>query len=350
MGLAIAARSRQSRSGGGTQALLDGASVIPRRPVVDACAGSLTGARGRRALAALGRPSAARLLRLRLGLWVASVGEETFLDAVEQAAGITRQEAGEAVRATLRTLAERITRGEAEDVAPFVPGEFREILASGAETAEPFGAAEFVRRVARREGIDGRTAVQHVRAVFTALGKAASPDALNNLAAQLSKDFDPLLEAAWRAGGSETPQVRTGFFRGEESDGEARDRLLVGCVSENTAQRAAPVGIEGTPCHGLGKRGLQGDVATTRPTTTASRQLFAAYQAVDQAFQRLFEVDARLLYGIVVPVLAISGLVVILAFDPSNWLLALVVVLLLLASLIVVAGIVRMLSDNDARG
>lgn len=279
------------------------------------------------------------------------MGKETFLDAVEQAAGITRQEAGEAVRATLRTLAERITRGESEDVAPFIPDEFREILASGGETAEPFGAAEFVRRVARREGIDGRAAIQHVRAVFTALGKAASPDALNNLAAQLSKDFDPLLEVAWRAGGPETPQARAGFFRGEESDDEARDRLLVGGASENTVQRAAPVGIEATPCHVLGKRGLRGDVATTRPTTTASRQLSAAYRAVDQAFQRLFEVDARLLYGIVVPVLAVSGLVVLLAFDPSNWLLALVVVLLLLASLIVVLGILRMLSDDgDATG
>ena len=89
---------------------------------------------------------------------------------------------------------------------------------------------------------------------------------------------------------------------------------------------------------------------TTRSTPTTSRQLSGAYRAVDRAFQRLFEVDARLLYGIVVPVLAITGFVVLLAFDPSNWLLALAVVLLLLASLIVVLGIVRMLSDDDAAG
>ena len=76
--------------------------------------------------------------------------------------------------------------------------------------------------------------------------------------------------------------------------------------------------------------------------------MFGPYQAVDEAFQRLFEVDARLLYGFVVPIIAVSGLVVLLAFDPSNWLLALAVVLLLLASLIVVLGIARMLSDDDA--
>lgn len=55
--------------------------------------------------------------------------------------------------------------------------------------------------------------------------------------------------------------------------------------------------------------------------------------------------------GFVVPVLAVSGLVVLLAFDPSNWLLVLVVVLLLLASLIVVLRILWMLSDDgDATG
>ena len=89
---------------------------------------------------------------------------------------------------------------------------------------------------------------------------------------------------------------------------------------------------------------------TTRSTPTTPSQLSGAYRAVDRAFQRVFEVDARLLYGIVVPVLAITGFVVLLAFDPSNWLLALAVVLLLLASLIVVLGIVRMLSDDDATG
>jgi uncharacterized protein (DUF2267 family) len=245
------------------------------------------------------------------------VGEETFLELVEQAAGITRAEAREAVRATLRTLAERITRGEAEDVAVFVPGEFRELLASGPETAEQFSVDELVRRVARREGVDGRTAVRHVRAVLTALGQAASLDALSNLAAQLSTDFDPLLEVAWRRGGFAMPQARAGGDRADERRGEAR----------------------------------HGDVMTTRSTTTPSRRVFGAYEAVDRVFQRLFEVDARLLYGFVVPVLAVSGLVVLLAFDPSNWLLVLAVVLLLLASLIVVLGILRMLSDDgDATG
>jgi uncharacterized protein (DUF2267 family) len=279
------------------------------------------------------------------------MGEQGFLELIEQAGGMTRQEAREAARATLRTLAERITRGEAEDVAVFVPGEFRELLASGGETPEQLSVDEFVRRVARREGVDGRTAVRHVRSVFIALGKAASRDALSNLAAQLSADFYPLLEVAWRGGGSAMPQARAGGVRADERRGEALGRLPVGWVSASSALRPGPAGIEGAPAYGLGKAGPHGDVMTTRSTTSPSRRVFGAYQAVDRAFQRLFEVDARLLYGFVVPVLAVSGLVVLLAFDPSNWLLALVVVLLLLASLIVVLGILRMLSDDgDAAG
>lgn len=238
----------------------------------------------------------------------ASASEEEFLELVERAGDITRQEAREAVRATLCVLAERITHAEAEDVAVFVPGGYRELLTSVAEPAEPFSVDEFVRRVARREGIDGSTAIRHVRAVFTALGKTASLDALSNVAAQLSTDFDPLLEVAWRRNGSTTPQARAGGTRAHES---------------------------------------RGVVQTTGSTTPRRRQVFGAYRAVDRAFQQPFGVDARLLYGFVVPVLAVSGLVVLLAFDPSNWLLVLAVVLLLLATLIVVLGIARMLSDDS---
>jgi uncharacterized protein (DUF2267 family) len=129
------------------------------------------------------------------------MGEESFLELIERAGGMTEQEAREAAGATLRTLAERITPGEAMDVAVFLPAEFREVLTSGPRTPEPFGPDEFVRRVAKRESTDGGTATRHVRAVFAALGKVASRDALSNLREQLSKDFDPLLEVAWTADG-----------------------------------------------------------------------------------------------------------------------------------------------------
>ena len=135
------------------------------------------------------------------------MSEETFLELIARA-GITRDEAREAARATVRTLAERISAGEAMDLAAFLPGEFREILESAQQTAEPFVANEFVHRVAAREGSDGETAIRHVRAVFGALGQAVSLDALSNLAAQLSRDFDPLLEVARRRGDWATATAR----------------------------------------------------------------------------------------------------------------------------------------------
>jgi uncharacterized protein (DUF2267 family) len=126
------------------------------------------------------------------------VTETQFLELVEHAADITPEAAREAVRATLSTLAKRITHGQAEDLSAFIPVEFRDCLTAGPHPAEPFGVAEFVRRVAAREGVDGRTAMRHVRAIFVALGRVASPDALSSLEEQLSNDFGPLLELARR--------------------------------------------------------------------------------------------------------------------------------------------------------
>lgn len=120
----------------------------------------------------------------------------TFLEIIEQTAGITREEAERAARATLRTLAERITLGEAEDIAAFLPKELRGVMTSVPEPAESFGLDEFLRRVAEREDVDRDTAYAHVRAVFSALAQAVAPGELADMAAQLSKDYNPLLQAA----------------------------------------------------------------------------------------------------------------------------------------------------------
>jgi uncharacterized protein (DUF2267 family) len=96
----------------------------------------------------------------------------------------------------LETLAERITGGEARDIAVFLPKELRGILESALEPAEGFGLEEFLRRVADREGVDERTAAEHARAVFTALGLAVAPGELRDMAAQLPREFEPLLQAA----------------------------------------------------------------------------------------------------------------------------------------------------------
>jgi uncharacterized protein (DUF2267 family) len=119
-----------------------------------------------------------------------------LLSTVEQVAGSTREEAERALEATLRTLAERITGGEARDVADHLPKEVRRLLSDTPEEAERFGLDEFYRRVAEREGVDRRTAAAHARAVFVALGVAVAPGELRDMAAQLPRDFEPFLAAA----------------------------------------------------------------------------------------------------------------------------------------------------------
>jgi uncharacterized protein (DUF2267 family) len=120
----------------------------------------------------------------------------SFVTIVEQLTGLGRPAAERAIEATLRTLAERITTGEAADIAAFLPPEVRTFLTSAPEPAEPFDRGEFVRRAAEREGVDRATAEEHVRAIFHALGYAVAPGELADMASQLPRDFEDLLAAA----------------------------------------------------------------------------------------------------------------------------------------------------------
>jgi uncharacterized protein (DUF2267 family) len=120
----------------------------------------------------------------------------SFLTTVEQVGGISREEAQRAIEATLRTLAERITGGEARDVAGFLPTELRRFLTDTPEEAERFGLDEFYGRVAQRAGVDRKTAAALARAVFVVLGVAVAPGELHDMASQLPTEYEPLLRAA----------------------------------------------------------------------------------------------------------------------------------------------------------
>jgi uncharacterized protein (DUF2267 family) len=62
--------------------------------------------------------------------------------------------------------------------------------------AELFDVDEFVRRVAEREGVDPGTAERHAHAVFEALGRVVSEDEIDDMAAELPSDFEPLVAQA----------------------------------------------------------------------------------------------------------------------------------------------------------
>jgi uncharacterized protein (DUF2267 family) len=121
---------------------------------------------------------------------------EGFISTIRHEADIADAEAERAACATLQTLAERLTTGEAEDIAERLPQELRRCLEPGAP--EPFHLDEFLRRVSDRVGVDRPAAERDARAVFAALWGAVGPDEFADMRAELPKDFDPLLDEALR--------------------------------------------------------------------------------------------------------------------------------------------------------
>jgi uncharacterized protein (DUF2267 family) len=120
------------------------------------------------------------------------VDYETFIRTVAADADIGFGEAERAARAVLETLGERIAQGEARDLAAQLPPELSPWIAT-TTPAEGFDVDEFIRRIAEREEVDAVTAERHVRAVFTALSRAVDRREHDQMAAELSKDYWPLL-------------------------------------------------------------------------------------------------------------------------------------------------------------
>ncbi|HYI19476.1 MAG TPA: MMPL family transporter [Solirubrobacteraceae bacterium] len=106
-----------------------------------------------------------------------------------------------AMRATLATLAERITRREAKALCTQLPGSYRTDLFSGRGHARGFGLEEFLARVSEREG--GGTevgALDDARAVLATLAEVVDETTMGAIRAQLGDDAAPLMD--------ETPERR----------------------------------------------------------------------------------------------------------------------------------------------
>jgi uncharacterized protein (DUF2267 family) len=120
-----------------------------------------------------------------------------FIQITQREAALDADAAERAARATLTTLAERLSRGQARDLLQQLPAEMKPWLYTGS-AAEGFDVDEFLRRVAEREGVDVETAERHARAVFFALGQTVSADEIADIAEELPQDFEPLIAEAQR--------------------------------------------------------------------------------------------------------------------------------------------------------
>lgn len=126
-----------------------------------------------------------------------------FIEAVARRSGVPSEDADDVTRATLETLTDRITAGQASRIAGQLPVELREHLHKttttvGAQIAEPFGVDEFVERVAARAGVDIERADAGMRAVLSTIGEVVSTGELTDMVAQLPKEFWEIIQAGAR--------------------------------------------------------------------------------------------------------------------------------------------------------
>jgi uncharacterized protein (DUF2267 family) len=133
---------------------------------------------------------------------------ERFITTIEQRAGVSWNDAERAAGATLRTLGERLSAGQARQLAEDLPMHIRRWLLQDGENAEDFDVGEFLRRVAEREGVDPETAEEHAKAVFVALARLVRGEEITRLAAQLPSEYKRLLwEAAKRSRDPGAPEI-----------------------------------------------------------------------------------------------------------------------------------------------
>ncbi|MCW7942462.1 hypothetical protein AAW14_10425 [Streptomyces hygroscopicus] len=123
--------------------------------------------------------------------------EKEFILAVSERTGLTRQVAADLTRATLETLAHRLSAGEARGLKNGLPEGLAESVRRGTTAhIERFGYEDTVRRVAERNMLNEEEADRGVRAVLTVLGDAIIETEFRHLMSQLGADFSKAARSA----------------------------------------------------------------------------------------------------------------------------------------------------------
>ncbi|SCL33005.1 Uncharacterized conserved protein, DUF2267 family [Micromonospora rhizosphaerae] len=123
------------------------------------------------------------------------MAELQFYEKVAARAGVPPETAQSLTEATLRTLSERISGGEAADLADHVAHELRPFVAKAPpEEPEVFAYDEFLRRVADRAGVDQGVAERGVRAVLQTLHRVVGHDEFEDAMSQLPADIRALAQ------------------------------------------------------------------------------------------------------------------------------------------------------------
>jgi uncharacterized protein (DUF2267 family) len=110
-----------------------------------------------------------------------------LLQQVQTAAALDRATAEQVSLATVATLAERMSHDELVRL----PSKLQAAVRGGSPTCQPFGADEFVRRVAERMGVEPQAAWTYVRAVLGTLEREVAE--MDEVRQRLPRDFDALM-------------------------------------------------------------------------------------------------------------------------------------------------------------
>ena len=128
------------------------------------------------------------------------LSHEDFISLVQTRADLSFESANEGTRAVLSTLAERISGGEAMDIAAELPPELGAYLEKqqGAP-AESFDEADFYARVSERMGTDPRRARRVTEEVISVMENAISRGEISDAKSELPSRLKELIK---------TPQIR----------------------------------------------------------------------------------------------------------------------------------------------
>ena len=116
-----------------------------------------------------------------------------FVGQVQNGARLpSMEQAINATRATLSTLAERLGADEAQHLGAQLPEGIGQYLGGASREGERFSRDEFLQRVSEREGVDLPVSVQHARAVLDTLKKAVSEGEMRDVLQRLPAEYAPL--------------------------------------------------------------------------------------------------------------------------------------------------------------
>jgi uncharacterized protein (DUF2267 family) len=116
---------------------------------------------------------------------------EDFVQRVQQLAQFDAPDkAARAIHATLRALAEHLSRGEAHDLRKQLPPEFAPDLRKPNEFARAVPLPKFLSRIAKQLGVSEDDAGLIAGAVMLTLREAIDRKELQDIFAQLPEEYD----------------------------------------------------------------------------------------------------------------------------------------------------------------